>query len=214
MGDANQEIIPTWMPRLGGWMVTASGRQVWPLDPRPDDFTIEDIAHGLSHICRYGGHCRTFYSVAQHSVLVSQIVEGSTATAPTPTRFGPPNERAIRRAALMGLLHDASEAYIGDVVTPLKRGLTEYQTIERRMMSAIFVQFGFLIGDWESDAIKRADRTALITERRDLLTTPFPHGSTWAGDVAGETPWPVNIHPQAPEHARALFLERYAELSS
>ena len=60
--------------RKGDWMQTYTGRQFWPIDPRANEVHIEDIAHALSMMCRYNGHCRTFYSVAEHSVLVSQHV--------------------------------------------------------------------------------------------------------------------------------------------
>ena len=86
--------------RVGNWMQTFSGRQFWPMDPKPEDVCILDIANSLGKICRYNGHCKKFYSVAEHSYYVSKYVE-------------PQN-------ALWGLLHDASEAYMCDLIRPLK----------------------------------------------------------------------------------------------
>lgn len=85
------------------WIQTFSGRQFFPLEPRVEDVCIEDIAHGLSNLCRYAGHCECFYSVAQHCLLVSRVV---------------PREHALR-----GLLHDASEAYLIDVPRPIKHSI-------------------------------------------------------------------------------------------
>ena len=83
------------MKRKGDWMQTHSGIQFWPLDPRPEDILIEDIAHALSNQCRFAGHCCFHYSVAQHSVLVSENVPAQDA--------------------MWGLLHDAGEAYLVDL---------------------------------------------------------------------------------------------------
>ena len=82
--------------RKGDWFLTYTGRQFWPLDPRPEDICIRDIAHHLSLCCRFNGACRVHYSVAQHSVMVANIL-------PAPLRF-------------WGLMHDATEAYVGDMV--------------------------------------------------------------------------------------------------
>lgn len=82
------------------WMQTYTGRVFWPLEPRPEDVDIVDIAHALANLCRYGGHSKVFYSVAHHSVLVSQIV--------------PPAD------ALWGLMHDSAEAYVIDLIRPIK----------------------------------------------------------------------------------------------
>lgn len=86
-----QELVPLTSPltykrpteRAGDWMQTFTGRQFWPMDPRPEDLDILDIAHALSLLCRFGGHCQRFYSVAEHSVHVSTL-----ATAP-PCVMGP-----------------------------------------------------------------------------------------------------------------------------
>jgi 5'-deoxynucleotidase YfbR-like HD superfamily hydrolase len=99
------------------WIQTFTGRQFWPLDPRPEDIELLDIAHALANKCRYTGHTRSFYSVAQHSVLVSEIVPAADAH--------------------WGLLHDASEAYLPDVARPVKRELAGFQEIENRLMGCV-----------------------------------------------------------------------------
>ncbi|MDI1288693.1 MAG: hypothetical protein PSX37_01920 [bacterium] len=96
--------------RIGDWMNTFTGQKFYPLDPRADEVHAPDIAKALSQICRYGGHTSQHYSVAEHCVLMS------LAVAP--------------EHALFALLHDATEAYVGDMVRPLKQALPEYRAIE------------------------------------------------------------------------------------
>ena len=98
------------MKHSNTWFLTTTGRQFWPASPDPEQIQIEDIAHALSNLCRFGGHTREFYSVAQHSVLVSQNV--------------PDDLR------LVGLMHDATEAYCGDMIRPLKNVLPEFKELE------------------------------------------------------------------------------------
>jgi len=100
--------------RHGDWIQTFGGRAFWPLDPRPEDVAIGDIAHALAHLCRYGGHTRRFYSVAEHSVLMARAVS--------------PKHR------LWALLHDASEAYLVDLPRPIKRAIPQYRTAEAAEM--------------------------------------------------------------------------------
>lgn len=113
-------------PRTGDYMQVYSGRKFWPLDPRSEEVFIEDIAHSLSMQCRYAGHCRRFYSVAEHSVLMARWL--------LPTH-GP-------EIALWGLLHDASEAYLVDVPRPVKPYLTGYKEAEAKVMAAVCERFG------------------------------------------------------------------------
>jgi 5'-deoxynucleotidase YfbR-like HD superfamily hydrolase len=177
--------------RFGNWMQTFGGRQFWPLDPRPEDVELEDIAHALANICRFGGHCREFYSVAQHSVLVSRVC---------------PMEDALG-----GLLHDAAEAYVGDMIRPLKRMLDAYASAEVTVARAIGLRFGL---DWLGDqglpapkSVKLGDEILLATEARDLMSAP---PEPW---VLGAEPMAERIVPLPPREAEALFLARFAELS-
>ncbi len=129
---------------------TWSGKRVSLLDPRPEDITIEDIAWALAHQCRFGGHCKQFYSVAEHSMLVADIL-------PVNLKFE-------------GLLHDAAEAYVIDIPSPLKAMLPNYKRIEFVFEDAIRTAFG--MGNLSLELkriIKQADIIALATEARDLM---------------------------------------------
>lgn len=129
-----------------------SGTIFDPLAPDPQLIEVEDIAHSLALQCRFSGHTFKFYSVAEHSVRVSHC-------------FDDPH------LALWGLLHDASEAYLVDVPSPLKNHKTfgsGYRAAERRLMRAVAVRFNL---SWPMpDEVKKVDRRLLVTERRDLLS--------------------------------------------
>lgn len=141
--------------RIGNWITTYTGKQFYPLDVRVEDIDIIDIAWALSCICRFGGHCREYYSVAQHSVHVSHNVGN--------------------RYALGGLLHDAAEAYIGDVCRPIKNmmriGGLAYTEVEANIMRCVREKFGLNLcpGEEELNEIKRADMLLFHTEFRDLM---------------------------------------------
>lgn len=170
------------------WIQTYSGRQFWPLAPAPEDVFIEDIAHALSNICRYAGHCRSFYSVAQHSVLVALNC--------------PPEHQ------LAGLLHDAAEAYIIDMPRPIKHdeSMKAYREIEKNLEAVIFDKFG--LPNPLPLIVKRIDDALLTTERRDLMATPpIP----WAS--CHEAPLPEKIEPWSPEFAEKRFLYCYRSLT-
>lgn len=156
--------------------------------PEPSMVDIEDIAHGLSHVCRFAGQCNQFYSVAEHSVYVSQVV--------------PPH------LALHGLLHDAAEAYVGDVTAPLKRLLMNYKLIEERAQKAILERFGLL--ECDSAEIKQADLRMLATEQAQLMPA---HDDEWAL-IAGIKPYNKTIECMPPEQARGFFLRRFEELTN
>lgn len=174
--------------KMEPYIETYSGYRVYFNDIHKDIISIYDIAHSLSQICRFTGHTKEFYSVAQHSVLV--------ADAQTTL----PEKRA-------GLLHDASEAYVNDLPSPLKAcvDLGDYKTLENRFHYAINQKYK--VNDGMTPNIKKADLAALFTEKRDVLNKPSNWG--WGDDIE---PFKDVIIPLPPKEAKALFLKRFIEL--
>jgi hypothetical protein len=173
---------------------TASGRRFQPLDPDPNELDIGDIAHALSNQCRFSGHTRVHYSVAEHCVRVSELLQSWCA-----------NERTI----LWGLLHDASEAYLVDLPSPLKQhpAFAEgYRTAETALMVAICGRFGLVVE--EPRVVRQADLVLLSTEVRDLMPNRPEHWSKLTG-----LPLAERIVPWAPETARRRFLDRFKTLT-
>lgn len=138
------------MKRYGDWMQTATGGQFWPLDPKEDEIVIEDIAAALSKMCRFGGHCLRFYSVAEHCVHIANAA--------------PPHLK------LAALLHDASEAYLSDIVRPVKQFLGNYLEIESKIEQTIASKYG-LQWPWNKE-IKRLDNAILADERIQNMAKP------------------------------------------
>jgi hypothetical protein len=171
----------------GKWFQTFTGKEFYIEDPRTEDICIEDIAHALAFTCRFNGHSLKFYSVAQHSVLVSLVL---------------PEELAFA-----GLLHDAAEAYAGDVVSPLKPSLgVVYAEIEQRLTIAIGQRFSVDPADFDHALVKQADMRALAAEARDIMAPP---PRAW---VLTEAPLSTHIVPVGPEEAEQMFLRRFHEI--
>jgi hypothetical protein len=175
----NLAVGPRIMLQSGAWFDF--------LDPESSDFCIDDIAAGLSNTCRYAGQCTAFYSVAEHSLLVSEVA---------------------RDHAYAALMHDAAEAFIGDITRPLKQLLPDFKRIEVSVEQAIFKRFG--VPRPMPKEVKAADLRVLAAEQAQIMPRET---SLWAFSD-GIEPAPITIRCLTPAEARAAFLVRYRELSS
>ena len=177
---------------MGHYFRTYTDRRVDLFEPKTSEISIFDIARSLSQQCRFLGHTTRFYSVAQHSILVSQLV---------------PNEDA-----LWGLLHDASEAYTGDLPRPFK-GLLEmvqYRLAEGRLMVTICDRYN--LRPEMPRSVELADRAMLATEFRDVTTMTDVE---WIKNECGLAPLPnLKIEPWLPKMAETRFLDRFTELTA
>ena len=182
------------MTAPGPYIQTLSGRRMNPLDAAPEDIDPVDIAGALANLCRFGGHSRWFYSVAQHSVIVCDLLEERGAT---------PDE------LMAALLHDAAEAYLGDVPHPIKHRSdlgAMFRVAEKRLEAVINERFSL------PDAaarVKPLDRALLATERRIFSTV------SWAWpELDGVEPLDLEIEPWLPDRAREEFTRRFERLQS
>lgn len=172
------------------WLQTYTGKQFFPFDPSNlANFDILDIAHALSNICRFNGHCLEFYSVAQHSVLVSQVVSQLGGT---------PEE------IKWGLIHDVGEAYLGDIPRPVKAWAGNLPYVELRICVKLCEQFD--LPARQPDIVKKADLMMLAAEAKQIMA-PWP--ADWE---LSEPPADILIQPLDPFGAKELFLQRFKEL--
>lgn len=179
--------------RIGNWMQTYTGKAFYPLDPRPEDIDVRDIAHALSNICRYGGHVQQFYSVAEHCVLMSRALR---------------REGHSREVQLAALLHDATEAYVGDMIRPLKRMLPAYSEAEGKVAAALEEWSGInlVITD---PAVHDADMRICVNEKNELM---WPAPQPW--DTDDLDPLPVTVYCWMPLKAERKYLDRFQELTA
>lgn len=188
--------------RVGDWVQTFTGRDFWPCDPRPEEVDERDLAHALSMICRFTGHVREFYSVAEHSVRVSWAMERELRVRDDP------------RALLWGLVHDGSEAYLCDVARPVKRlpEFAGYRAIEARVQAAVVQHFGLPVVP--PPEVKTADEILLATEYRDLMRKPDEEWmrADWSTTIGHVTPVERAIRPWSPREAEVRWLDRLGEL--
>lgn len=168
------------------WIQTFTGKQFFPLEARAADIDVVDIAHALSLQCRFNGHCRCFYSVAEHSVRVSHAV--------------------ATRHARWGLLHDAGEAYLSDLPRPIKEQLPAFNDFEGKLLELVAAQFSLT---WPMPpAVREADDRLLATEARDLMAPP---PESWG--MEGIEPLAETIVPWSAATAEQRYLERFQQLA-
>ena len=176
--------------RERGWMGTFLGGKFFPLQPRADEVTIEDIAHGLAMTCRYGGQCKRFYSVAEHCVHVSHMVDP--------------------KYALHGLLHDSAEAYIGDMIRPLKHQpeMIAFRNAEEAIELEVAKHFGLRWSDEAKRSVKDVDNRILADEVLQLQTNPVDYR-----DVHEQQPLGITLKCWNPADAELAFMDRFLRLT-
>jgi len=170
---------------------TFTGKKFFLLKPKLKDIDIRDIAHGLALQCRWTGQSKFHYSIAQHCWYCSFL--------------GPEGE------ALDRLLHDGSEAYMGDMNRPLKHFTdagVAYRRQEAVLQHLICRKFGLSL--IEPPSVKISDNRLLYAEREQLMSMKFPEANKWLAD---ETPAAIKIKKWSPEKAEKMFLARFKELT-
>jgi hypothetical protein len=168
------------------WIQTFTGAHFRPLHPDPADVHVRDIAHALSLQCRFNGQCAAFYSVAEHSVRVARALPAELA--------------------LWGLLHDAAEAYLGDMPRPVKAQMPYFSEAEDRLLRVIVESFGL---SWPMpEEVSHFDTVLLATEARDVFGAPT---DGWGLKVE---PLAETIQPMSAAEAERAFLVEYEKLTS
>jgi hypothetical protein len=167
----------------GHWIQTLSGRRVDVFDPDPGDFAAEDIAAGLANTCRFSGQLQHHYSVAQHSLIMSYTVPGF--------------------CAFEALLHDAAEAYLGDVPRPIKYGLPDYRAVSEIVETAIALRWR-LVYPWP-DEVHAADMRMVMTEARHFGRDT----AEWGIDAV---PYDIELIRTTPEVSRVAWMARFRQL--
>jgi hypothetical protein len=173
----------------GPTILLHSGHYFDLLDPAASRFTVGDIAHGLGNVCRFAGQSRRFYSVAEHCWHASFLVP--------------------HLLAFPVLMHDAAEAFVGDVTRPLKSLLPEYKAIEKRIDAVIAERFKIKLSQPAVEEITRADIAMLAAEQAAMMAS---HDDSWS-ILDGVTPPAIHFRYWSPEEAAWRWLERFEALA-
>ncbi len=193
-----------------GYIKTYTGAKFNPLDPKPEDINIVDIAHALSMTCRYGGHSSCYYSVGQHSVLASELIDWVFTENPNSylddlSSYAEPFEPLYpihAKYRQWALLHDAAEAYISDIPTPAKIHLPQYSEMEDKILQVIIKRYGL---KWPMPIqVKKIDKVLLVTEARDLIN--LKASDEWGYNIP---PLKIKIEPWSINKSKAMFLEKF-----
>ena len=184
-------------------ILVRSGEYLDPLNPNENRLHLTDIAHGMSNVCRFSGQPVRFYSVAQHTLLVAALLS-----------VVDPNAFLTREAQLLALFHDASEAYLGDVATPIKQhpAWTTYREYERRLQEVIERKYVLPHArvDLEPfrESVKQADILAFVFEAKHLMGRDY----SWMLMPGIALPERKDFKPWSPPRAKRQWLEHHALL--
>lgn len=191
-------------------MQTFTGRQFYPLSPRAEDIDPLDIAHALSLLCRYNGHVDRFYSVAEHCVLMSRWIADQIDTI---------DDEQAHLLSLEALLHDATEAYMGDMIRPLKLSMPAYKNAEALVQMEVWQRFdlprisypdGSTAYCHDARLVREADTRILLDERNVLMAGKAP--AAWGQDDLA--PLGVTVEGWLPARAEHEYLSRLEELGA
>lgn len=176
-----------------GYIETYSGKKFYPLNPFNSEIDIIDIAHALSLLCRYNGHTKVFYSVAEHSILLSEYTEKILKRNPRDVQFA--------------LLHDAGEAYTSDIPTPLKKELPEFKNMESVIDAAVLYHFN--LPSAKPNWLKDIDTRIIRDERMTFMSRS---NNIWFVDEL--KPLDIKFKFMTPEIAEFIFLEEFSRLQN
>lgn len=180
------------MDKDSAWITTFSGRQFFITRATVDDIYIEDIAHGLSNICRYVGQCKTFYSVAEHSARMAEMA-------------------SIPSEKLLALLHDAPEAYLNDMPSLVKQCLPVYKEMEAYLFNVILDKYGIRhcpLMNFDMDTVKLLDKVIRTPE----VTSLFPAHDGWTFSWTKMESEYGRIRPWSHRKAEKKFLKMFKKL--
>lgn len=180
------------MSKENAYVMTYTGKMFNPFYPDENLICVEDIAHALSMQCRYNGHINKFYSVAEHSIDVALLLR-MLGLSP--------------RAQLLGLLHDASEAYLSDIPAPIKQCLHEYKNLEDALGMTIYRKLHPLYGDISVNDfyyVSLVDKEIAILESRKLMRV-----ADWNNR---ETLFDISFHCWESKQAKEMFIRFYSTL--